>query len=87
LDIVTFVDTTEVKFGSLKVWNWIVQSYKIKPKSHHIINPPPSNLVKLGQSSQLWTISGQSWSNGQTRGVGVMMNFFFYILYLKKIYT
>jgi len=36
LDILTFVDAVEVKFGSLKVWNWIVQSYKIKPKSHHV---------------------------------------------------
>jgi len=24
-----FVDATKVKFGSLKVWNWIVSSYKI----------------------------------------------------------
>jgi len=31
LDILTFVDTAKVKFGSLKVWDWIVQSYKITP--------------------------------------------------------
>jgi len=24
LDILTFVNEVEVKFGSLKVWNWIV---------------------------------------------------------------
>jgi len=68
LDILTFVDAFEIKFSSLKVWNWIVQSYKIKPKSCHVINPPLSNLVKLGQSSQLWTNCGQSESNDQTRG-------------------
>jgi len=32
VDILTFVDVVEVKFDSLKVWNWIVQSYKIKSK-------------------------------------------------------
>jgi len=37
LDILAFVDAAKVKFSSLKVWNWIVQSYKIKPKSRHII--------------------------------------------------
>jgi len=68
LDILTFVDTAKIKFGSLKVWNWIVQSYKIKSKSCHVINPSLSNMVKLGQSSQLWTNPSQCWSNGQTRG-------------------
>jgi len=29
LDILTVVDITEVKFGSLKVGNWIVSSYQI----------------------------------------------------------
>jgi len=77
LDILNFVDATKDKFGSLKVWNWIVQSCKIKPKSHHVINPPLSNLanhmlpcVNLWMDSQRWSKNGQSlvkgsqwWSN------------------------
>jgi len=66
LDILTIVDAAEVKFGSLKVWNWIVQSYKIKPKSHYVINPPLSNLanhmlprVNLSMGSQRLSKSGQ----------------------------
>jgi len=28
-----FVDATKVEFGSFKVWNWIVLSYKIRQKT------------------------------------------------------
>jgi len=67
LDILTFVDAAEVKLGSLKVWNWIVQSYKVKLKSHHVINLSLSNLanhmlsrVNLSIESQRWLKSGQN---------------------------
>jgi len=67
LNVLTFVDAAEVKFRSLKVWNWIVQSYKIKLKSCHVINPPLSNLanhmlpcVNLSMDNQRWSKSSQS---------------------------
>jgi len=63
LNILTFFDAAEVKFCSLKVWNWIVQSYKIKPKLRHVINPPLSNLANhiLSRVNLLMTFKdGQS---------------------------
>jgi len=56
LDILTFVNTAELKCGSLKVWNWIVHSYKIKPKSCHVINPP---RVNPSMEYQRWSKSSQ----------------------------
>jgi len=40
LDILTFVNAVELKFGSLKVWNWIVQITKssqnhVRSSTHH----------------------------------------------------
>jgi len=73
LDILTFIDAIEVKFCSLKVWNWIVQSCKIKPKScmssiHHFqiwlticCHMSTSQwIIKDGQSL---VKSSQCWSN------------------------